>query len=87
MEFLAPDRVDQLIASGNTEELSELLSHYDGIGNNPEMKAIVAAPGFNETRSLIKRSVGEPIAPSAEAIEPLEPLELPAPTIDDSISI
>jgi hypothetical protein len=72
LEFLAPDRVSQLIKTGNAAELSELLSHYDGIANNPEMKSIVQAPGFDETRSLLRRSVGEPEAlPSPLNAEPI----------------
>ncbi|QEF99386.1 hypothetical protein Mal15_34500 [Stieleria maiorica] len=57
MEFLAPDRVDDLIAEGDQAELKELLSHYDGIVNSPALKAIAAARGFQATRELLRRHV------------------------------
>ena len=80
IEFLAPDRVNQVIEQGNVDQLSELLSHYDGITNNPEMKPIFSAPGFQETRRLLRQQVG----PSPEAPSPgLAPSVEESPELDE----
>ncbi len=57
IEFLAPDRVDDLVAQGDTPELRELLSHYDGILNSPALKSIATAPGFEATRRRLQQQV------------------------------
>ena len=90
IEFLAPDRVIRMIEQGNADELSELLSHYDGITNNPQFKSIVSAPGFLGTRQMLRQhvapaasagpSVMTPAPEKAPSVE--KPLELEAPDIE-----
>jgi hypothetical protein len=67
MEYLAPDRISQWMASGNSAELHELLTHYDGVVGNPQLSSIAAARGFATTRSLLRQYVSQ----HAESAEPL----------------
>lgn len=74
IEFLVPNRVRDMIAHGESGQLSELLSRYDGITNNPEMASIVAITGFQETRSLLRQYVGPSVEPTPLEIEETQPL-------------
>ncbi len=81
MTYLEPHQISQLVASGNSAALRELLTRYDGVAGNPERKGVVAASGFSETRSLLRQYVSQP----TELNEPLvneptvETLPLPEP--------
>jgi hypothetical protein len=59
LEYLAPRRLASLIARGKTAELQELLTHYDGVVANPELRYITATPGFAETRERLRRYLGQ----------------------------
>lgn len=85
IEFLAPNRVREFIAQGDAEPLTELLSRYDGIINNPEMESIVRITGFQETRSLLRQYVGRPVESQVEEPSILEESLLPAdsPLLDE----
>jgi len=73
--------------------LQELMSHYDGVVANPELRYITSTPGFTETKNLLEKYLGRPssssqgqiIRVSPSAVEPIKPDEnhqpenLPAP--------
>ena len=59
LEYLAPRQLSSLLARGKTVELQELLSHYDGVVANPELRYITATPGFAETRERLRRCLGQ----------------------------
>ena len=59
MTYLAPHQIDQLIATGNTAELRELLTRYDGVVGNPQLRSIEAASGFATTRNLLRQYVSQ----------------------------
>ncbi len=59
MVYLAPDKIEPLIASGNLAELRKLLSHYDGVVGNPQLRPIATASGFAATRSFLQAQVGQ----------------------------
>lgn len=59
LEYLAPRQLSSLIAQGKTVELQELLTHYDGVVANPELRYITATPGFAETRERLRRYLGQ----------------------------
>jgi hypothetical protein len=81
MHYLAPHRVDALIQSGNSAELRELLTHYEGVLGNPQLRHITALNGFTATITLLRQYVGH----SMELAEPLsdeptiETLPIPEP--------
>jgi hypothetical protein len=96
LEYLAPHQLSSLLTQGKIAEVRELMSHYEGVVANPELQYITATPGFAETRSLLKRYLGESntemngrvirIVPSqvesteAEASDQPETLPAPQPT-------
>jgi hypothetical protein len=59
MDYLAPDEISQWIASGNSAALRELLTHYDGVVGNPQLRSIAAVGGFATTRSLLRQYVAD----------------------------
>jgi hypothetical protein len=81
MEYLAPDRISLLIATGNTAELRELLTHYDGVVGNPQLRIVAEAHGFGATRILLKQYVSQSAASAKPLIdEPtVETLPIPDP--------
>jgi hypothetical protein len=93
LEYLGPRQLPSLIARGKIAELQELMSHYDGVVANPELRYITSTPGFTETKNLLEKYLGRPssssqgqiIRVSPSAVEPIEPDEnhqpenLPAP--------
>ena len=66
MAYLAPHRIIELTTSGNSAELRELLTHYDGVVGNPQMGSVAAASGFVATRNLLRQYVSQ----STEVIQP-----------------
>jgi hypothetical protein len=64
MVYLAPDKIDQLIATGNVSELRELLSHYDGVVGNPQLRAIATTSGFAATRNLLDQYLSQLAEPT-----------------------
>ena len=58
LEYLGPLLLPSLMAGGKTAELQELLSHYDGVIANPELRYITATPGFAETKVLLENYLG-----------------------------
>lgn len=65
-----------MIATGNAPGLRELLTRYDGVVGNPELRQIETADGFAATRGLLRQYVGEPI----ELTEPI----IDATNLDES---
>ncbi len=59
LAYLAPHQINELLASGNSAGLRELLTHYDGVVGNPQLQSIVAANGFGTTRSLLRQYVSQ----------------------------
>ncbi|MCO8124696.1 hypothetical protein NHH03_23355 [Stieleria sp. TO1_6] len=57
LQFLAPGDVPGLVERQDWNGLSDLLSHYNGITNNPDLTSIVTAAGFAETRVLMEQLV------------------------------
>jgi hypothetical protein len=54
LEYLAPDRVSELIESDNAATLAaELVQRYDGVHNNPALAWIANMSGFAATRNLL----------------------------------
>ena len=58
LEYLGPLLLPSLMAGGKIAELQELLSHYDGVIANPELRYITATPGFAETKVLLENYLG-----------------------------
>ncbi len=58
LEYLGPLLLPSLMAGGKIAELQELLSHYDGVIANPELRYITVTPGFAETKALLENYLG-----------------------------
>lgn len=80
-DYLAPDRISELVASGDREQLSELLSRYDGVLGNPQLRSIEVSNGFGTTRALLRQFLSQ--ASDANALPADQPavetLPLPDP--------
>jgi len=81
IEYLAPHQINPLIAAGNSAELRELLTHYDGVVGNPKLRSIAEARGFGATRILLMQYVSQSAASAKPLIdEPtVETLPIPDP--------
>ena len=81
MAYLEPHQISQLIDSGDSAALRELLTRYDGLIGNPQRKVIVAASGFAATRSLLRQYVSQPMELNEPFVEEptVESLPLPEP--------
>ena len=93
-----PRQIPALISERKTDELQELLSHYDGVVANPELKYISVTPGFAETRDLLRSVLGRSIDQMEErairvtptlavpidsgSVSPAETLPTPQPTVE-----
>ena len=53
-DYLGVNRIVELMDVGATKQLRELLTHYDGVVANPELREITAINGFAETRRLLR---------------------------------
>ena len=98
LEYLNPRQIPALISEGKTDELQELLSHYDGVVANPELKYISVTLGFAETRNLLRSVLGRSIDQMEErairvtptlavpidsgSVSPAETLPTPQPTVE-----
>ena len=60
LEYLGPRELPLLIAREKNSELQVLMSHYDGVVENPKLQYITATRGFSETRGLLRRYLGVP---------------------------
>lgn len=92
LEHLAPHRVIELMKQNDGQAISELLRRYDGVLNNPELRAIANMDGFEATRALLYQFANarpaqqEPIPdppPISEAAD--EPEALPNPLTETSL--
>jgi hypothetical protein len=90
MAYLEPHQISQLIASGNSAALRELLTRYDGVYGNPQRRVIVAANGFGVTRRLLRQYVNQPMDLNKPIVEEptVESLPLPeAKSVPESMPI
>lgn len=79
-EYLAPHRISQLIATGDLDQLRELLTRYDGVLGNPQLRSIEASHGFAATRILLRQFTSQPSESTEPPADPtVETLPLPAP--------
>ena len=74
IDYLAPHRISRLMATGNSDELRQLLTNYDGVIGDPKMRSIEATDGFRSTRILLSQYLRQRV----EAAKPT----LDAPTLD-----
>lgn len=83
-EYLAPHQISELVAQGDSDRLHELLSRYDSVLGNPQLRSLEAAPGFSITRILLRQYLSqtgkEAETPRGEPT--VETLPLPEPTGD-----
>jgi hypothetical protein len=88
LQYLNPDMViDSLDVTKQAEPagqrmLIELLGHYDGVAENPELRNVSMTPGFDRTRKLLRvwvdrqpvdTSADQTIESPTQAEPPLEP--------------
>ncbi|MGI9473529.1 MAG: hypothetical protein ACR2NZ_18450 [Rubripirellula sp.] len=79
IEYLSPNEIPSLIAAGNIRRLRELLTHYDGVVGNPQLRNIANAKGFADTRGLLQQVLTQPVQQPQPSGNPLQRDPTPAP--------
>ncbi len=57
-EYLGTERLEGLMESGDVEQLAELLTHFEGVTANAELRHITRIQGFSQTRELLRQRTG-----------------------------
>lgn len=79
IEFLGCERMIAHAVESNMEQLRLLMARYDGVANDPAMRAVASIDGFDRTRAALRRYLRQPIE-SFEFVDPSPAVEvLPAP--------
>lgn len=70
VEFLAPEQIERVLSEGNVDQINEMLSRYDGVAQNSDLRAISNLPGFQATRELLRQQASIQAAPEEIEFEP-----------------
>lgn len=82
IEYLTPGEIPALVAAGETGKLRELLTHYDGVVGNPQLRSVAMTKGFAETHGLLRKILsrsGRSMDRSQERNPGKRPQRLPVP--------
>ncbi len=89
INYLSPDQIETMIESDDRKGIQKLMTHYDGVVANGELGHIVRAPGFTQTRSLLRQYLSQPASRQPASIpnqpsvsQPASILNSPASNLD-----
>ena len=82
IDYLSPGEIPALVAAGETAKLRELLTHYDGVVGNPQLRSVAKKRGFAETHGLLRHILSQRGRSSDRSLERKpgkRPQRLPVP--------
>ena len=73
LDYLDPMKVAVAYEQEDVSTIAQLLQHYDGVALNQELSSITSAPGFGQTRQLMREIVGlaEDVAAEPSGVAPI----------------